>query len=114
MRYDFVIWVKHRWISPLVTAFDITTSKRGNHLTKLGVAANHALRCAYAREGRAAAVPRDSIRRFLNHAGDDVTDHYIRNSALDEWQLAEHETISAHIIKALGSSAWVSLREHAA
>jgi len=63
---------------------------------------------------RAAAVLRDSIRRFLNHAGDDVTDHYIRNSALDEWQLAEHETISAHIIKALGSSAWVRVREHAA
>jgi hypothetical protein len=64
-----------------------------------------------ARVGRP-PCPENSIRRFLNHAGDDVTDHYIRNSALDEWQLAEHETISAH--NALGSSAWVSLREHAA
>ena len=76
---------------------------RGDHLPKLGVAANHALRRAYASEGRAAGVPKDSIRRFLNHAGGDVTDHYISDSALGELQLAEQETISAHIIKALGS-----------
>jgi hypothetical protein len=61
------------------------------------------LRRAYASEGRAAGVPKDSIRRFLNHAGGDVTDHYIRDSALGELQLAEQETISAHIIKAIGS-----------
>ena len=30
-------------------------------------------------------------------------DDYIRDSALGELQLAEQETISAHIIKALGS-----------
>jgi hypothetical protein len=42
-------------------------------------------------EGRAAGVPKDSIRRFLNHAGGDVTDHYIRSSALGELQLAEQE-----------------------
>jgi integrase len=76
---------------------------RGDHLTKLGVASNHALRRAYASEGRAAGVPKDSIRRFLNHSGGDITDHYIRDSALGELQLAEQETISAHIIKALGS-----------
>lgn len=29
-------------------------------------------------------------------------DHYIRNSALGELQLAEQETISAHLVKALG------------
>jgi hypothetical protein len=76
---------------------------RGDHLTKLGVAGNHALRRAYASEGRAAGVPKDSIRRFLNHSGGDITDHYIRDSALGQLQLAEQETISAHIIKALGS-----------
>jgi integrase len=76
---------------------------RGDHLTKLGVAGNHALRRAYASEGRAAGVPKDSIRRFLNHSGGDITDHYIRDSALGELQLAEQETISAHIIKALGA-----------
>jgi hypothetical protein len=75
---------------------------RGDHLTKLGVASNHALRRAYASEGRAAGVPKDSIRRFLNHAGGDITDHYIRDSALGELQLAEQETISACIIEALG------------
>jgi hypothetical protein len=48
-------------------------------------------------------VPKDSIRRFLNHSGGDIIDHYIRNTALGELQLAEQETISAHIIKALGS-----------
>jgi integrase len=63
---------------------------RGDHLTKLGVAGNHALRRAYASEGRAAGVPKDSIRRFLNHSGGDITDHYIRDSALGELQLAEH------------------------
>jgi hypothetical protein len=46
---------------------------RGDHLTKLGVASNHALRRAYASEGRAAGVPKDSIRRFLNHSGGDIT-----------------------------------------
>jgi hypothetical protein len=44
-----------------------------------------------------------STRRFLNHAGGDLADHYIRDSALGQLQLAEQETISAHIIKALGS-----------
>jgi hypothetical protein len=44
-----------------------------------------------------------SIRRFLNHSGGDITDHYIRDSALGQLQLAEQETISAHLIKALGS-----------
>jgi hypothetical protein len=43
----------------------------------------------------AAGVPKDSIRRFLNHPGGDITDHYIRDSALGELQLAEQETISA-------------------
>ena len=76
---------------------------RGDHLPKLGVAANHALRRAYASEGRAAGVPKDSIRRFLNHSGGDITDHYIRDSALGQLQLAAQETTSAHIVKALGS-----------
>jgi hypothetical protein len=76
---------------------------RGDHLTKLGLASNHALRRAYASEGRAAGVPKESIRRFLNHAGGDLADHYIRDSALGELQLVEQETISAHIVKALGS-----------
>jgi hypothetical protein len=67
------------------------------------VAANHALRRAYATEGRVAGVPKDSIRRFLNHSGGDITDHYIRDSALGELQLAEQETISAHLVKAIGS-----------
>jgi integrase len=76
---------------------------RGDHLPRLGIAANHALRRAYASEGRAAGVPKDSIRRFLNHSGGDITDHYIRGTALGELQLAEQETISAHLAKALGS-----------
>jgi integrase len=83
---------------------------RGDHLTKLGVAANHALRRAYASEGRAAGVPKDSIRRFLNHSGGDITDHYIRDSALGELQLAEQETISAHLVKALGSPCGLAWR----
>jgi hypothetical protein len=41
-----------------------------------------------------------SERAFL---GGDITDHYIRDSALGKLQLAEQETISAHIVKALGS-----------
>jgi hypothetical protein len=48
-------------------------------------------------------MQRPFIRRFLNHSGGDITDHYIRDSALGQLQLAEQETISAHIIKALGS-----------
>jgi hypothetical protein len=48
-----------------------------------------------------AGVPKDSIRRFLNHSGRDITDHYIRDSALGELQLAEQETISAHLVNAL-------------
>ena len=44
-------------------------------------------------------MPKDSIRPFLNHSGGDITDHYIRDSALGELQLAQQETISAHIIK---------------
>ena len=48
-------------------------------------------------------MPKDSIRPFLNHSGGDIADHYIRDSALGELQLAQQETISAHIIKALGS-----------
>jgi hypothetical protein len=58
---------------------------------------------AYASEGRAAGLPKDSIRRFLNHSGGDIADHYIRDSALGELQLAEQATISAHLVKALGS-----------
>jgi integrase len=76
---------------------------RGDRLTKLGVKANHALRRAYASEGRAAGVSKDSIGRLLNHAGKDVTDVYIRNTALGALHLAEQEVISAHLIKALGS-----------
>ena len=48
-------------------------------------------------------MPKDSVRRFLSHSGGDITDHYIRDSALGELQLAEQETISAHLVKALGS-----------
>lgn len=51
---------------------------RGDSLTRDGVLANHALRRTYATIGRAAGVPKDSIRRLLNHSGGDVTDHYIR------------------------------------
>ena len=63
----------------------------------------HTLRHAYATECRVADVPKDSIPRFLNRSGGDITDHYIRDSALGELQLAEQETISAHLVKALGS-----------
>jgi hypothetical protein len=35
---------------------------RGDHLTKLGVAGKHALRRAYASEGRAVGVPRTASR----------------------------------------------------
>jgi integrase len=74
----------------------------GNHLTKLGVASNHALRRSYASEARAAGVPFDSVGRLLNHKAGGVTAHYIRGSALGALQLAEQETISAHLISGLG------------
>ena len=56
---------------------------RGDALTKDGLsAANHDLRRSYASLGRAAGVPKDSIRRLLNHSGGDITDHYIRERPL--------------------------------
>ena len=67
------------------------------------IPARRPLRRAYASEGGAAGVPKHGHRRFLNHSGGDITDHYIRDRALGQLQLAEQETISAHIIKALGS-----------
>ena len=76
---------------------------RGDALTKDGVLANHALRRTYATLGRSAGVPKDSIRRLLNHQGGDVTDHYIRQSGLGRLHAAEQETISASIVRALGS-----------
>ena len=76
---------------------------RGDGLTRDGVLANHALRRTYATVGRAAGVPKDSIRRLLNHSGGDVTDHYIRDSGLARLHAAEQETISAAIVHAVGS-----------
>jgi integrase len=76
---------------------------RGDNLTKDGVLANHALRRTYATIGRAAGVPKDSIRRLLNHSGGDVTDHYIRDSGLGLLHAIEQETISAAIVKAMGA-----------
>jgi integrase len=76
---------------------------RGDALTKDGVLANHALRRTYATLGRAAGVPKDSIRRLLNHSGGDITDHYIRDSGLGRLYAAEQETISAAIVRELGS-----------
>jgi integrase len=77
---------------------------RGDTLTKDGLsAANHDLRRTYASLGRAAGVPRDSIKRLLNHSTTDITDHYIRDTALGRLHAVEQETISAHIVKALGS-----------
>ena len=76
---------------------------RGDNLTKDGVLANHALRRTYATLGRAAGVPKDSIRRLLNHSGNDVTDHYIRDSGLGRLHAIEQETISAAIVRGLGS-----------
>ena len=78
---------------------------RGDNLTKDGVLANHALRRTYATVGRAAGVPKDSIRRLLNHAGGDVTDHYIRDSGLGRLHAAEQEAISQAMMKAMGSPA---------
>jgi hypothetical protein len=60
-------------------------------------------RAVLATIGRAAGVPKDSIRRFLNHSGGDVTDHYIRDSGLARLHAAEQETISAAIVHALGT-----------
>ena len=57
--------------------------------------------CAWYGAAPETGVP--TRRRFLNHSGGDITDHYIRDRALGQLQLAEQETISAHIIKALGS-----------
>jgi hypothetical protein len=48
-------------------------------------------------------VPKDSIRRLLNHSGGDVTDHYIRDSGLGRLHAAEQETISAAMVRAMGS-----------
>jgi integrase len=77
---------------------------RGDSLTRDGVLANHALRRTYATIGRAAGVPKDSIRRLLDHSGGDVTDHYIRESGLGRLHAIEQETISAAIVNAVGSS----------
>jgi hypothetical protein len=49
------------------------------------------------------ACPRTASSGFLYHSGGDITDHYIRDSALGQLQLAEQETISAYIIKALAA-----------
>jgi integrase len=77
---------------------------RGDALTKDGLsAANHDLRRTYASLGRAAGVPKDSIGRLLNHKGGDVTDHYIRDSALGQLHAAEQETISRALVGALWS-----------
>jgi len=76
---------------------------RGDNLTKDGVLANHAPRRTYATIGRAASVPKNSIRQLLNHSGGDVTDHYIRDSGLGRLHAIEQETISAAIVKAMGS-----------
>jgi integrase len=76
---------------------------RGDNLTRDGVLANHALRRTYATLGRAAGIPKDSIRRLLNHSGGDVTDHYIRDSGLGQLHATEQETISVAIVKAMGS-----------
>lgn len=78
---------------------------RGDSLTRDGILANHALRRTYATIGRGAGVPKDSIRRLLNHSGGDVTDHYIRDSGLGKLHAAEQETISGAIVKAMGSPA---------
>jgi integrase len=76
---------------------------RGDSLTRDGlIAANHDLRRTYASLGRAAGIPKDSIGRLLNHKGGDVTDHYIRNSALGQLHAAEQQEISSAIIGALG------------
>ena len=72
-------------------------------MTREGVLANHALRRTYATMGRAAGVPKDSIRRLLSHSGGDVTDYYIRDSGLARLHAAEQETISAAIVRAMGS-----------
>jgi integrase len=76
---------------------------RGDSLTKDGVVANHGLRRTYATVGRASGVPKDSIRRLLNHSGGDVTDHYIRESGLGRLHATEQETISGALVKAMGS-----------
>jgi integrase len=76
---------------------------RGDSLTRDGVLANHALRRTYATIGRAAGVPKDSIRRLLNHSGGDVTDHYIRDSGLGRLHAAEQESISGAIVKAMSA-----------
>jgi integrase len=93
------LFPKHaeRWIFPGPVGH-----VRGDSLTRDGVLANHALRRTYATIGRAAGVPKDSIRRLLNHSGGDVTDHYIRDSGLARLHAAEQETISAAIVGALG------------
>jgi hypothetical protein len=46
-------------------------------------------------------------RAFLNHSGGHIMDHYIRNSALGELQLAEQETISAHLVRRSGGRGWL-------
>jgi integrase len=77
---------------------------RGDALTKDGLsAANHDLRRTYASLGRAAGVPRDSIKRLLNHSTTDITDHYICDSALWRLHATEQETIARALVRALGA-----------
>jgi hypothetical protein len=47
MRYDFGALGQIQVNLALLTASDMTASRRDDHLTKLGVASNHALRRSY-------------------------------------------------------------------
>jgi integrase len=94
------LYPKHaeRWIFPGPVGH-----VRGDALTKDGILSNHALRRSYATIGRSCGVPKDSIRRLLNHKGGDITDHYISESGLGRLHAAEQEAISTTIVRQIGS-----------
>jgi integrase len=73
----------------------------GNSLTKYGLAANHALRRAYATAATLAGVDEPTVGRLLNHGGKSVTARYIRDSHLGKMLASAQADISTYITNAL-------------
>lgn len=87
-----------RWVFPSALGHI-----RGDHLTKLGVKANHALRRGYATAGTNAGVDEQTVGRLLNHGGKSVTSRYIPTSHIGRMLAGAQQDISTQIIKAFGS-----------
>jgi integrase len=87
-----------RWVFPSALGHI-----RGDHLTKLGVKANHALRRGYATAATNAGVDEQTVGRLLNHGGKSITSRYIPTSHIGRMLAGAQQDISAHIVRAIGS-----------